>query len=166
MKINKNFIKNNKYKIISLTVTLIFLIIIGRELVTPYRISGDCMEPAIKDGKHYFLNRISPYLRHYQIGDIIVFKHEGKDWIARIVAVENNTIQITEGHVIVNGVALDERGVHRNWSGWKQGAHAIDKPLQVPADHVFVLSDNLSANHDDSRVFGPISKSSILGRIW
>jgi len=106
------------------------------------------------DGKLYFLNRISPYLRHYQIGDIIVFKHEGKDWISRIVAVENNTIEITESRIVVNGVPLNDGEIHRNWSGWKQGTHAIDKPLQVPADHVFVLSDNLSAKHDDSRIFG------------
>lgn len=166
MKEKNNFIKNNKYKIISLTFLLILLIFLGRELATPYRLSGDCMEPAIMDGKLYFLNKISPYLRPYKIGDIIVFKHEGKDWIARVVAVENNIIQITEGNVIVNGVALDEKGIHRNWSGWKQGVHAIDKPLQVPADHIFVLSDNLSASHDDSRVFGPISNSSIVGLIW
>lgn len=166
MKLNKNVIQNKRYKIISLTVALILLIGLGRELAMPHRIYGDCMEPAIMDGKLYFLNRVSPYFRQYQIGDIIVFEHEGKDWISRIVAVGNSTIQITEGHVIVNGVALDERGIHRNWSGWKQGVHAIDKPLQVPAGHVFVLSDNLSANHDDSRVFGPISNSSILGRIW
>lgn len=166
MKINKNVIQNKRYKIISLTVSLILLLVVVREFATPYRLSGDCMEPAIMDGKLYFLNKISSYLRHYQIGDIIVFKHEGKDWISRIVAVENNTIQITEGHVIVNGVALDERGIRRHWSGWKQGVYAIDKPLQVPANHVFVLSDNLSANHDDSRVFGPISNSSIVGLIW
>lgn len=157
--------KKNRYKIVILIVSLIFLIIVGRELATPYRISGDCMEPAITDGKLYFLNRISPYLRQYQIGDIIVFKHVGKDWVSRIVAMENNTIQITEGHIIVNGVAL-EKEIHRNWSGWKQGIYAIDKPFQVPSGHVFVLSDNLSAQHDDSRVFGPVSNSSILGRIW
>lgn len=158
--------KKNRQKIAIVIAAIILLIITGRQLATPYRISGDCMEPAIRDGKLYFLNRISPYLRHYQIGDIIVFKHEGKEWISRIVALENNTIQITEGSVVVNGVALNNKRIYRNWSGWKYGTFAINKPLQVPADHVFVLSDNLSAQHDDSRVFGPISTSSILGLIW
>ncbi len=159
--------KNNKYKIIILAVlTVILLITAGRIFFEPFRIFGDCMEPAIKNEQLTFLNRISPYLRHYQIGDIIVFKHEGKEWISRIVALENNIIQITERRVIVNGAALDDKGIHRNWSGWKHGTYAIDKPFQVPAGHVFVLSDNLSVEHDDSRVFGPISNSSILGLIW
>ena len=158
--------KKNRYKIIVFTIAVVFLIVLGREFATPYRISGDCMEPAITDGKLYFLNKMSPYLHSYQIDDIIVFKHEGKDWISRIVALENNTIQITEGSVIVNGAPLEDKGIHRNWSGWKRGAYAIDQPLQVPVDHVFVLSDNLSAEHDDSRVFGPIANSAILGLIW
>ncbi len=159
--------KNNKYKTIALAaLAVILLIIAGRVLFEPFRISGDCMEPAIKDGQLSFLNRISPYLRHYQIGDIIVFKHEGKEWISRIVALENNTVQISERRVIVNGVPLDDKGIHRNWSGWKRGIYALDKLLQIPPGHVFVLSDNLSAEHDDSRVFGPISNSSILGLIW
>ncbi len=42
----------------------------------------------------------------------------------------------------------------------------LDDPFTVPKDNVFVLSDNLSAQHDDSRVFGPISKSVISGWVW
>ncbi len=158
--------KKNRYKIIFSAIAIILLISVGRELATPYRISGDCMEPAIRDGKLYFLNRISPYLHHYQIRDIIIFKHEGKKWISRIVALGNDVIEIREGKVILNNVFLDDKVIYRNWSGWEYGTFAIDKPFQVPAGHVFVLSDNLSAQHDDSRVFGPISTSSILGLIW
>ncbi|MDP1724343.1 MAG: signal peptidase I [Alphaproteobacteria bacterium] len=154
----------NIYKIIILIV--ISFVIVFFVFAKPYRISGDCMEPAIKDGQLYFLNKATPYFRSYKIDDIIVFKHEDKDWIARIVALENNTIQIIEGNVIVNNIALDQKEIHRNWSGWQYGTFALNEPFQVPKDHVFVLSDNLSAQHDDSRVFGPIPRSSILGLIW
>lgn len=156
--------KNKKYKIIALISVLLISVLVA--IVRPYRISGDCMEPAIMDGKRYFLNKIPPSLRHYQIGDIIVFEHEGKSWISRIIARENDTVQITEGKIILNGVTFTEGNIHRNWTNWKCGVHAIDEPLQVPGGHVFVLSDNLSAQHDDSRVFGPIPTSSILGVVW
>ena len=135
-------------------------------LARPHRISGNCMEPAIMDGHLFFLNRISPYLRHYQIGDIIVYKHEKKVWVSRVVALETDTIQITEGSIVVNGVTLQDAEIRRSWANWKHGTYALDKPLQVPQGHVFVLSDNLSAQHDDSRVFGPVSKGSILGLVW
>ena len=141
------------------------MIIGARAFVEPYRLEGDCMEPAVKAGNLYFLNRISPYLRHYKIGDIILFKHEEKIWVSRIAALQTNTIQITDGNVVVNGLPLQDE-IQRSWSNWKYGTYAIATPLQVPLKHVFVLSDNLSAHHDDSRVFGPISYESILGPIW
>lgn len=157
-------IEKNTCKIIVLT--LVVLTIVAWVVARPYRLSGDCMEPAFKDGQLYFLNQLSPYLRQYHVGDVVLFKHEGKVWISRIVALETDTIQISEGNVVVNGIALQDAGIHRSWSGWQYGSYAIDEPLQVPLGHVFVLSDNLSAQHDDSRVFGPVSKKSILGLVW
>ena len=162
-----NSIARNKYKTITTTIlTLILLIIVFKAFAQPYRVSGDCMEPAVMDGQRCFLNRISPYLRQCQIGNIIVFKYEGIPWISRVVALENDTIEITDASVVINGIAHNDKKIYRNWAGWNNGTYAINKPHQVPADHVFVLSDNLSAKHDDSRVFGPIPKSSILGIIW
>ena len=144
---------------------IIVILLIFKMFASPCPISGDCMEPAIKDGGLYFMNRISPYFRQYQIGDIVAFKHEGKDWFARIVALENDTIKISEQNIIVNNIALQDT-VSRNWTDWKYGIYAVDKSIKVPSGHVYVLSDNLAAHHDDSRVFGPISKSLILGVLW
>lgn len=126
--------KMNKYKILFFIVIAFASFSIG--FAQPYRIIGDCMEPALKDGKRYFLNRFLPYLRNYQKGDIILFKHDGKVWVSRIAALENSLFQFN------------------------------DKSFQIPDGYVFVLSDNLSAQHDDSRVFGPISKKSIIGLLW
>lgn len=156
--------KNNKYIII--VVSIIASLVALWIFVWPYRISGDCMEPAINDGKLYFLNRALPYVRKYKINDIILFKHEGKVWISRIVALENSTIEITESNIIVNGVPLTDAGITRNWLNWNFGTYAINEKFKVPQDHVYVLSDNLSAHHDDSRIFGAISKKAILGIIW
>ncbi len=148
-------------------ILIVVALIIGvQAFAKPYHVPGDCMEPAIKDGQYIFVNRVSPYLRQHQIGDIIAFNHEGKGWVSRVVALETDTIQIIEGSIVVNGVALQNAGIHRSWPNWRYGAYAIDKQLQVPPGHVFVLSDNLSAQHDDSRVFGPISNESIIGLVW
>jgi len=131
----------------------------------PYPVAGDCMEPAVKDGSYAFVNRMLPYFRAYKIGDIAVFDHEQKAWIARIVALENDVIQISDGTILVNGIVLQD-SVKRNWKDWKYGSYGIEQPLTVPIGHVYVLSDDLSAHHDDSRVFGPISEKYIEGLVW
>jgi signal peptidase I len=157
-----------KNKVLILTtiafITLMVIMFLG--LARPHRVSGNCMEPAVKDGQICFLNYIAPYLRKYKIGDIILFRHEEKTWISRIVALENDTIQITEENVAVNGVALQNPKINRSWANWKYGTYAIDEPFKVPSGSVFVLSDNLAAQHDDSRVFGPVAREAILGLIW
>ena len=155
-----------KNRVLILILTVLIVTVLAMALVRPYRISGDCMEPAMRDGRFCFLNRLSPYVRQYKINDIILFNYEGKVWISRIVALENDTIHIQEGIILVNGINLKNDTIKRNWLNWKYGTYAINNPLSIPKDHVFVLSDNLSAHHDDSRVFGPIHKSSILGLVW
>lgn len=131
-----------------------------------YNVPGDCMESAIKDGGHVFVHHMSPYMRQCRLGDIVAFNHEGKAWVSRIVVLETDTVQIAEGSVIVNGATYQDDAIQRNWSNWGHGTYAVDKPLQVPPVPVFVLSDNLAAQHDDRRVFGPISKDSIIGLVW
>lgn len=131
----------------------------------PRRIYGDCMEPAYQDGKLYFLNKASSYLSSYHIGDVILFNHENKVWISRIVALDNNTIKLNQGTVTVNNHVLQD-SVPRNWLAWEYGTYGINSDFQVPSGHVYVLSDNLSAHHDDSRVFGAIPLSAVIGKFW
>jgi len=148
------------------TTTILTLAILVMTAARPYRIYGDCMEPAFQDGKLCFLNKIYPYIKKYKIGDVILFKHESKVWISRVVALENDTILIKKESILVNNFPLKKGATKRSWRGWNYGKYAISKPFKVPRNHVFVLSDNLSAKHDDSRVFGPINKESILGLVW
>ena len=65
---------------------------------------------------------------------------------------------------IVNGSALQEDSkVARSWPGWKHGSFALDQNFDVPVGHIFVLSDKLSAQHGDSRVFGAIAEKRYSG---
>jgi len=157
---------NLRIKLLITTLTFSSLIFSSWLIARPHPISGDCMEPAIADGRMYFSNQLAPYLREYKINDIIVFKHEDRVWISRIVALENNSIQIRKNEITVDNITIKNANISRNWKGWDYGTYAINKPFIVPNNHVFVLSDNLSARHDDSRVFGPINKASIVGLIW
>lgn len=152
-----------KYKIAIISISI--LAICSWAIARPHRVCGDCMEPAIADGHLYFSNQLAPYLREYRIDDIITFTHEDRLWISRVVALENDTIEIKENEILVNG-AIMNNGISRNWDRWDYGTYAIKTTFTVPANHVYVLSDNLSAHHDDSRVFGPINKSKIAGLIW
>jgi len=153
-------------KKVLLIISLAVVVFLGWLVAAPFYVYGDCMESAVKDESYVFVNRLIPYVRDYRLNDIIVFEHENKSWISRIVGLENDTIEINDNGILLNGCLLPEKGFQRDWNKWKYGTYAIEKPFKIPFGHAYVLSDKLSAHHDDSRVFGPIAKNTIVGVVW
>ena len=146
---------------------ILFLTVIAAVQVfaKPMRVRGDCMEPAIRDGQWIFVNR-SAYWRYTPAaGHIVLFQHEDKIWVSRVVAVGHDRIELTGDGIVVNGRLVADDSIVRDWREWNQhGKYAVTQPLDIPEGHVFVLSDKLAAQHDDSRVFGPIAIDRIMGK--
>jgi signal peptidase I len=80
-----------------------------------------------------------------------------KEFIKRVVALPGETIEVQGGQVYVDGRRLDEPYLSQST------VTANLRPTRVPEGHLFVLGDN-RANSSDSRVFGPITRSSVVGR--
>lgn len=93
------------------------------------------------------------------ISEGLGLKSSERDFIKRVVAVEGQTIQIKEGTIFVDNKKLNEPYRHDQLPMPDYG------PTKVGKDKVFVMGDNRS-NSQDSRVFGPIPKSSIIGRAF
>lgn len=82
-----------------------------------------------------------------------------QDFIKRVIATEGQTVQVKLGSVYVNDVKLDEP--------YRKDMNPMPDygPTTVGKDKVFVMGDNRS-NSEDSRVFGPIPKSTIVGKAF
>ena len=94
------------------------------------------------------------------------------DLIKRVIALEGETVELVDGSVYVDGRKLIEsyvQGKDTVWLGFRNDeivavCGGIDL-CTVPEDHVFVMGDNRD-NSTDSRVFGPISETEIVGRAF
>jgi signal peptidase I len=154
-------------------------------LVEAYRIPSESMESTLLVGDYLladkfvygarvpFLGFRLPSIREPQVGDIVVFRQPdkpGKSFIKRVVARGGDRVQIVDKNVLVNGQELAETEYVRH----EDSTIAIGLllrprdnfgPLQIPADHYFLLGDNRD-HSADSRFWGCVSRDEILGRAW
>jgi signal peptidase I len=160
--------------------------------VKPFRIPSGSMEPTLDPGQRVLVNRISHRLgAHPKVGDVVVFRppagadamtcgdrhagagtprpcdrpgpgQAGEIFIKRVVAVGGDTIAIRNGHVIRNGRMASEPFTRA--CGGVSGC-SFPQAIRVPAGYVFLMGDNRGAS-DDSRYWGPVPVSSVIGEAF
>ncbi|MEW6687064.1 MAG: signal peptidase I [Candidatus Edwardsbacteria bacterium] len=135
---------------------------------------------------------ILPGFRQPRRGDIIVFRYplDKRDFIKRCIAVEDDTVEIKNKQVYINGNLLNESyTVHKspeiieipepikaelsqvNYQKiWEQRKFLSEQvirdnfgPVVVPKDCLFMMGDNRD-NSSDSRFWGPLPKKFIKGK--
>lgn len=105
---------------------------------------------------------ISTKVNKISYQDVIVFRHQDKTLIKRVIGLPNDKIVIDDnGYVYVNDVKLEEPYLTYN-----VGLSDITYPFIVPEDELFVLGDN-RADSLDSRVtnFKTVKYNEVIGKV-
>lgn len=120
-----------------------------------------------------FINVRLPGVREPKMGEIVVFispEDRAKFFIKRFIASEGETVEISNGKLLVDGKVIDEPPAFRKVYYYNRGDFGVEgKPIKVPKDSYFVLGDN-SASSKDSRYWGFVPKNYLIGKavviIW
>lgn len=126
------------------------------------------MSPTIKKGDHFASvgiknNEIDPIERF----DIVVFKppkdekkgiNDESRFVFRVIALENEKIEMKQGLIFINDKILDESSFVKNVSD------RYFAPVVVPKGSYFLLGDN-RPNSMDSRYIGSIKREDIDGKV-
>ncbi len=133
-------------------------------LVQAFYIPSASMLDTLKEDDRVLVNKLSYRLHGVHRKDIVVFERPPdeagaiRDLIKRVVALPGETVEgRSDGKVYVNGKALDEP--------YTSSATSPFDPRRVPPGHIWVMGDNRS-NSKDSRVFGTIPESQVVGRAF
>ncbi len=156
--------KNQLWKeIVELGQSLILgalLALVLQIFIQPTIVYGQSMEPNLHDRERVILDKVSYHIGTPARGDIVVFPVKGEPLplIKRVIGLPGETVEVRDGRVLVNGVALREPYVSVPTVG-------NIAPVRVPADAVFVMGDNRAPGGSlDSRRLGPIPLSKLVGR--
>jgi len=138
--------------------------LVSRFVATTVVVQGRSMAPTLQDGDHFILNRWSYLCRAPQRGDLVVVKDPGHADFAvkRIVGLPCESLHFKGGKVMVNGKHLLEPYLPPRTQTFCPDTW--EKFLVVGKDHYFVLGDN-RANSEDSRFYGAVHRSQIIGSI-
>ncbi len=149
-------------------ISLAIIVPIRYFLIQPFYVKGASMEPSFYDHEYLIINEITYRLNNPQRGDIVVFRYP-KDpsqyFIKRVVGLPGEKVEITDGMVFVsdslgNKKMLDESGYLDSES------KTIGEKSWILGDNeYYVLGDNRE-NSSDSRVFGPVRRDLIVGKVW
>ena len=141
--------------------------------IQAFYIPSKSMVPTLEVGDRVLVNKWSYRVHDVNRGDIVVFERpEGetsniKDLIKRVIALPNETVTIADNHVMIDGKVLDEPYLPAGTLTQSVGTYPCppSDPSRIPEGDVWFMGDNRT-DSKDSRYFGPVPESKIVGRAF
>ena len=150
---------SRKKPIVYVLVIILAAVIAAAVLMPVFRIYGNAMEPALKEGSIVVtLKKTKP-----DRGDICAFYYNNKILVRRVIGCPGDDVDIEQdGTVFLNGQKLDEPYLDIPGSG----DHDMELPLQIPDNQYFVLGDNRGKAIDSrNEKIGCIDEEQMIGKI-
>jgi signal peptidase I len=159
--------------ILALTVAACVAVVLRAEVVEPFLVTSPSMVPTMQVGDRILVVRSNVLPRALKFGDIVVFHQpqsatcgvggdHKQDLVKRVIGLPGERIWSVGDTIYVDGHQLNEPG----WWNPPYG-HLGPTPIivtTIPPGQYFVMGDNRT-DTCDSRSFGPIRDSSIVGKV-
>jgi len=140
--------------VLALVIFLVVNTITGR-----YEVQSISMEPTLHEGQYLIVSKVAYWFHPPERGDVIVLDPpKGQStipYIKRIVGLPGETVEVHDGRVWINGVAMNEPYI--------SGPPTYSVNRIVGEDEYLVLGDNRN-NSSDSHVWGLLPRDNIIGK--
>lgn len=155
-----------------IVIALIIALPIRYFVAEPFVVNGASMDPTFSSGQFLIVDRLTYNFNLPQRGDVIVFEYPNDPrvyYIKRIIGLPGETVSIKDGQVSVTEAATSSSTTPRTvvldepYIQTIHDSHDTMPAKTLGAEEYFVMGDN-RAQSSDSRVWGPLDKSFIIGR--
>ena len=128
-------------------------------LLPPVRIKGPSMLPTLRENSIHFVNRLAYFWHEPRRGDVVSIRLAGYRvmYMKRIVGLPGETIEFSNGRLLVNGEVLEEPYVKAPYR-WDLA------PRTLGPDEYFVVGDNRVMPIEDHDL-GVATRNRIVGKM-
>lgn len=170
-----------------LLIAAVVALLIQSFLIKAFMIPSSSMSPTLQIGDRVMVEKLTYYFREPRRGDIIVFRYPPREpgamntskwfywpfeqigetlhlthrgvtpYVKRVVATGGETVELRKGKLYINGKRVEEDYVVDDNGDFG--------PVAVPEDSLFMMGDN-RPNSRDSRFWGTVPKSSVIGKVF
>ncbi len=114
--------------------------------VQGYEVQYSCMLPNIQDGDWIIVDKAIYHFGEPDRGDVVVFQppdslNSEYPFVKRVIGLPGETVEVRDGAVYIDGVALDEPYV-------REEPRYTMAPTAIPSGEYFVLGDNRNSAND------------------
>lgn len=157
----------------TIVIALSVFLVVYLFFMQPHQVNGQSMVPTFIDQEYLLTDKVSYKLSDPHRGDLVVFHAPssancppggGCDFIKRVIGVPGDVIDFRDGQVYVNNEKLDEPYLDPDIVT-ETSNFTSNGPIRLGADEYFVMGDN-RPHSSDSRTWGPISESDIVGKVF
>lgn len=146
---------------------LIVIVVIPIRLfvVSPFVVDGASMHPTFENLDYLIIDEIIYRFTAPARGDVIVFRYPGNPsvfYIKRIIGLPGETVSINHGVVTITTSAGDTTTLREPYAVNEDATYT--KNVSLNPEEYFVMGDN-RPNSSDSRMWGPLPKKNIIGRV-
>ncbi len=160
-------------------IALTLAVVVRTFVAQMFYIPSGSMLPTLQIGDRIVVDKLSYDFGSVHRGDIVVFARppleeaDYTDLVKRVIGLPGDVISTSGGHVDIDGRPLAEPWLPNppppTYPSPEPEAFSLQHPYRVPSGEYFVMGDNRT-DSEDSRYFGPIPKSLIVGkmvmRVW
>lgn len=176
-----------------LLVAFVLALLLRSFLVQAFFIPSESMVPTLEIGDRVLVNRLEYRLGDPERGDIVVFTDDAgaeannanplagglrslaaglglappseQDFIKRVIGLPGETIEISDGVVLIDGEALEEAPTSEGGYLSIRDSSQL-APTRIPAGEYFVMGDNRPRSSDSRSLLGTVSRDQLIGRAF
>ncbi len=137
-------------------------------LVQPFYVKGQSMEPNFYDHEYLFVDKLTYQRGAPKRGDVVVTRYPRDPrefFIKRVIGLPGETVEVANGKVRIYNKAHENGFVVDEHQYLDQDYTSLTDTKTLKDDEYYLMGDNRAASLD-SRIFGPVKRSFLVGRVW